>query len=292
LVDELVALYPAHAAGRSSPLSPLPFQYADFARWQRATLQGEELERALSWWQAALRGPLPLLQVPLDRPRPALPTWNGTRHAFSLSRESSAAVRRRAQQEGVTPFMFLLAAWAAVLGSRSGQQDLLIGSPSDDRNGLPDGTAGLIGLFVNVLPLRVSLSGLSTTRDLLHHVRGVVTGAFEHPPPPLDLLVQELLRRGVCAEPPVLRTGLTYYSEPFVPRSLGDVKLAPLSVGTRTSHFELALAVSEGEALQASIEYNTDLFAEGTIAALAQDVVRACEEMSAPAPPSTNRRVP
>jgi non-ribosomal peptide synthetase component F len=154
------------------------------------------------------------------------------------------------------------------------------------------GTDGLVGLFVNVLPLRVNLSGLSTTRDLLHRVRAVVTGAFDHPPPPLDLLVQELRRRGVFGEPPVLRAGLTFYSEPFVPRSLGNLTLAPLSVGTRTSHFELALSVSEGDEFQASIEYNTDLFAERTIAALAHDVVRACREMSASAPTSTGSSLP
>src|SRR5207302_8497473 len=129
LFQELSALYAAYVAGLPSPLPQLPIQYADFALWQRQWLQGEVLEGQLAYWQQQLAGAPALLDLPTDRPRPAVQTFRGANHPFELPRTLSQALKKLSQGEGVTLFMTLLAAFQALLWRYTGQADLVVGSP-------------------------------------------------------------------------------------------------------------------------------------------------------------------
>ncbi len=155
LVREAAALYRAFAAGEPSPLPELPVQYADFAVWQRAWLDGDELARQLDSWKEALRDAAPL-ELPTDRPRPARPSLRGKRLSFTLPEALRAELERLGHGEGATLFMTLLAGFAALLHRHSGQDDLCVGTPVAGRTRLE--TEPLIGFFVNTLVLRADLS--------------------------------------------------------------------------------------------------------------------------------------
>ncbi len=163
LVREVAALYPAlseDTAGRPSPLPELPVQYADFAVWQRSWLHGEVLEQEIAFWRQQLAGLPPLLELPTDRPRPAVQSYRGAtrpvRLPAGLVRQAEALARR----EGATLFMVLLAGFQALLARTSGQDDLAVGSPVAGRNRVE--IEGLIGFFVNTLVLRGDLAGAPT----------------------------------------------------------------------------------------------------------------------------------
>jgi non-ribosomal peptide synthetase component F len=221
---------------------------------------------------------VPVLEAPLDKPRPARPTFHGTRHAFRLPADLVEDLHAQAQREGVTLFMLLLAAWGALLARFSGQHELLIGSPSNRRLETDD-TKDLIGLFIQMLALRLDLSGNPTLRGLLQRVRQVTTEAQAHAHLPYDAMVDELLRRGHLPRRPPLTVGLVLYPKaPAAPPSA--LPLAPYSVGTPTSHFELSLTLAQGPAgIDASLEYNTDLFVADTIRRLAQQLTWLLRQM-------------
>src|SRR5262249_2458714 len=151
LFRELSALYGAYTAGRPSPLSELPIQYADYAVWQREQLQGEALAEQLAYWKAQLAD-LPTLQLPTDHPRPAGPSFRGAHRTFSPPPELAARLRELSRREGATLFMTLLAAFQVLLSRYSGQQDIVVGSPIAGRTRAE--VEGLIGFFVNTLVLR------------------------------------------------------------------------------------------------------------------------------------------
>ncbi|MEE8596102.1 MAG: amino acid adenylation domain-containing protein, partial [Gemmatimonadota bacterium] len=169
LPRDLVALYAAEVQGRSPALPALPVQYADYALWQRGWLQGEVLERQLAYWRGQLAGAPEALDLPTDHPRPALPSFRGARHPFSLPPALAADLAALARSHKATLYMVLLAGFQALLGRWSGQRDVVVGSPIAGRTQRQ--TEGLIGFFVNTLVLRADLSGDPSFLDLLEQVR-------------------------------------------------------------------------------------------------------------------------
>src|SRR4030095_13142735 len=154
---ELSVLYEAFCDGRSSPLSDLPIQYADFAIWQREWLQGEVLDSQLSYWKKRLEGIPAVLNLPTDRPRPTVQSFRGKRQSIELSRELTQGLKELSRKEGVTLFMTLLAAFQTLLYRYTGQEDIVVGSPIANRNRTE--VEGLIGFFVNTLVLRANFAG-------------------------------------------------------------------------------------------------------------------------------------
>src|SRR5207248_904609 len=155
-------LYNAFREGRPSPLAELPLQYADFAAWQRDWLQGEVLERQVSYWKERLSDAPALLELPTDRPRPAMGTSRGARKPLSLAPELTRRLKALAQEEGATLFMTLLAAYQLLMSRYSGQDDIVVGTSIANRTRAE--TEGLIGFFINTLALRSDLSGDPTFR--------------------------------------------------------------------------------------------------------------------------------
>ncbi len=259
LFRELEALYEAYHNGESSPLAELPIQYADFAVWQRKWLQGEVLERQLSYWREQLAGAPPLLELPTDRPRPPLQTYRGAGQSLLLPTTLADSLRAVSRQERVTLFMTLLAAFQTLLHRYTGQDDVVVGSAIANRNRVE--IEGLIGFFVNTLVLRTDLSGNPTFRELLARVRDVCLGAYDHQDLPFEKLVAELQPQRDPSRQPLFQVLFQMVSFPKGPRRLGDLTLRPLQIRSGTSKFDLLLSVGDRpEGLEAIVVYNTDLF--------------------------------
>jgi hypothetical protein len=162
LVREVAALYTAYLQGEESPLEELPIQYADFAHWQREWLQGDVLAAQLSYWREALAGAPTVLELPLDKPRPAIQTFRGAKHFFTLTAELTEALKDLSRREKGTLYITLLSAFYVLLSRYSGSSDILVGTPIANRN--RSETEGLIGFFINTLVLRGDVRGNPTFR--------------------------------------------------------------------------------------------------------------------------------
>ena len=268
LVRELSTLYTAFVSGQPSPLPELSIQYGDFAVWQRQWLQGDVLARQLEYWRTQLEGAPPLLQLPTDRPRPSHQTYSGARRTATIPKPLTEAVQRLSRLEGTTLFMTMLAAFQVLLARYSGQKDLVIGTDLANRTHVE--TEGLIGFFVNLVPLRLRLQGDPSFRELLQQVRDAALGAYAHQDMPFDKLVEDLRLERSAAYNPLVQV---LFVQQNTPRSL--LKLAGLegsSFGTHveSSKFDLAVFMVEGEqGLSASWVYKTDLFDSATVARMA-----------------------
>ena len=190
LVKEVAALYEAYKSGVEAELPELPIQYADYAVWQRAYLSGEVLAQQLEYWKTQLAGAPAVLELPADRPRPAVQSFRGDSFSFSCSPELSSALREFSKREGVTLYMTLLAAFAVLLHRYSGERHIVIGTPIANRNRME--VEGLIGFFVNSLAMHVEIAEDPTFGQLVERVREIVLGAYAHQDVPFERLVEEL----------------------------------------------------------------------------------------------------
>ncbi|MFP2930363.1 amino acid adenylation domain-containing protein, partial [Pyxidicoccus sp. 3LG] len=265
LIREVGAMYGAFARGSLPQLAPLPIQYADYAVWQRGGLQGDALESQLSYWRKQLSGASRALELPTDRPRPAVQTNHGATQYSRLPRELTEALEALGQREGATPFMVLLAAWQLVLSRYSGQDDLCVGSPIAGRTRAE--TEGLIGFFVNTLVLRTRLGGASTFRELLGRVREVALGAYAHQDVPFEKLVEELKPERDLSRSPLFQVMLSLQNTPEQELRLPGLTARPFGKPSDTARFDLLLNFDqEPDGLLASLSYNTDLFDADTAA--------------------------
>jgi amino acid adenylation domain-containing protein len=263
LVREISTLYAAAREGRPSPLPELPIQYLDYARWQREWLTGEVLDEQLAYWRRALAGLAPL-QLPTDRPRPPFQTFRGASRSFAVPGATTMALKTWGQRQGGTPFMVLLAAFAALLSRHSGQEDLAIGTPAANRDRAE--LEGLIGFFVNTLVLRADLSELPSFEQLLQRVRRAALAAFAHQEVPFEKVVFELQPERNLSSSPLFQVMLTLQNAPAEALSLPGLELRPFGAAIDTAKFDLTLNVVEGpRGFQGSLEHNTDLFDRSTI---------------------------
>ena len=264
LIREVGTLYAAYTRDEESPLTELPVQYGDFALWQRGWLKDEELERQLVYWRNQLGGALPVLELPTDRPRPAVQSYRGARVSLRLPAELTAAIKELSRREGVTLFMTLLAAFQTLLHRYSGQQDITVGSPVAGRNYRE--TEGLIGFFVNTLALRIHLSGAPTFVELLRRVKEVCLGAYAHQDVPFEKLVEELQPERDLSRSPLFQTVFVLQNAPPQEVRLAGVKLNRVAGDNATAKFDLSLVLQErGEELLGSLQYRTDLFEQPRI---------------------------
>jgi non-ribosomal peptide synthetase component F len=263
-LNELSALYEAAVAGRTSPLPELSIQYADFAEWQREWLSGELLDQQLEYWRNQLKGAPPSLELPTDRPRPALQSFNGARHSFALSRDLSTRLVELSRREDATSFMTLLAAFYVLLYRYTGETDIVVGTPVANRNRRE--LESLIGFFVNTLALRVDLSGNPTFRELLVRVREVSLGAFAHQDLPFEMLVEELSPIRDPSRNPLFQVMFALQNTPEAASLQLDLSIRPVDVKTAQAQFDLILDVTEVDGqFYVSLVYNTDLFDASTI---------------------------
>nr|QEO74530.1 condensation domain-containing protein [uncultured bacterium] len=268
LVREMAALYAAFAEGTPSPLPELPVQYTDFAVWQHSWLQGEVLEREISFWRRQLAGLPPVLELPTDRPRPARQRFRGATRPVRLPAELSRQAEVLSRREGSTLFMVLLAGFQALLARYSDQQDFAVGTPVAGRNRVE--MEGLIGFFVNTLVLRADLTGDGTGGptfgELLGRVRETALAAQMHQDLPFERLVEELAPERSLAHAPLFQVMLALQNAPAESLEIRDLLLRPLGGGGTTAKLDLTLSLAEHpDGLSGNVEYATDLFDASTI---------------------------
>ncbi len=272
LLREISALYPAAAAGEGSPLPELRVQYADLAGWQREWLRGAALAVQLGWWRAHLAGAPPLLDLPADRPRPAVESHRGGLATRPLGGELTAELEALARRLGATPFMVLLGAWGVLLARTAGVDDLVLGSPIANRG--RSELEGMIGFFANTLVLRVDLGALGGNPrfpDLVRQVRESALGAYAHQDLPFEKLVEELHPDRELDRSPLFQATFALQNVPFSTLDLPGLTLAPLvdfvaaSADGGRAQFDLDLALlPTADGLLARLEYSADLFDAAT----------------------------
>ncbi|HTI15983.1 MAG TPA: non-ribosomal peptide synthase/polyketide synthase [Dictyobacter sp.] len=267
LIRELSALYHAEVAGETVALPALPIQYADYTLWQRAWLQDAVLETQLQYWRTQLAGAPALLELPTDRPRPAVQTFVGARQSRILPAALQQALNTFSQREGVTLFMTLLAAFQLLLMRYSGQEDIVVGSPIANRT--RQDLEGLIGMFVNTLVLRTDLSGNPGFRELLERVREVMLGAYAHQDLPFEKLVDGLQIKRSLSYSPLFQVMFVLQNTPQEAITLDGLSWHPISIDNLNARFDLTVELQEtADGLLTTVEYNTDLFDATTITRL------------------------
>jgi len=276
LMPELAALYDAYAAGRPSPLAEPPIQVSDFATWQRGWLTGDILAEQLAYWDTQLAVPPQPLRWP-DRPRPPRQTHGGAIHPFALPPELGAGLRALAGREGVTLFVTFLAAFARLLHRYTGQEDLVMGTPSPAGRKRSE-VQGLLGYFLNPVALRLDLADGPTFRQLLAQGRRVVAEAVGHDDVPFERLVDRL---GVAGDPsrhPLFTVAIS--QEPPMPDLGSAWDLTPMDVTSGGARWDLYLVVDDRKerGILGRVQYNPDLFEPRAIETFLADYRRVLED--------------
>jgi len=266
-LPELVSLYKVYASSGASPLAELPFQYGDYAVWQRESLHPAAVQPQVEYWKRQLGGDLPVLQLPTDRPRPAAETFHGAMQRFTLSSELTDGLRALTRQQGATLFMTVLAALDTLLYRYSGQEDILVGSITAGRN--DRGTEKLLGFFLNTMVLRTDLTGDPTFSELLDRVRTTTVAALSNGDVPLDRVLRELHPQRDLSRNPLFRVLLSL--EPTRVEIEPGWDLTPIDVETGTTKFDLCLVLDDrNDGLSGRMIYSTDLFDAATIATMVE----------------------
>ncbi|MEW6734730.1 MAG: amino acid adenylation domain-containing protein, partial [Acidobacteriota bacterium] len=264
LVRELTVLYEVYNNGQSSPLPELPIQYADFAHWQQEWLQGEVLDKQLSYWKEQLGNQPTVLPLPTDYLRPAIETYRGSCKALMLSKELTEALQVLSRGQEVTLFMTLLAGYQALLYRYSNQESISVGTPIANRNRAE--IEGLIGFFVNTLVLRTDVKADESFVELLERVRESCLAAYAHQDISFEKLVEELQPARDMSHSPLFQVMMILQNAPVSKIELTNLSLAPVEFDSQTAKFDLTLSMVETEiGLYGALEYNTDLFNASTI---------------------------
>ena len=263
ILSELAALYRAYVEGTREALPELPVQYSDFAAWQREWLTGEVLERQLGYWKHQLKGALPVLELPTDKPRPGVQTFRGAHLVCTVGDELTRELRALSRRQGATLYMTLLAVFKTLLHRYTGQREIIVGTPIANRN-LID-IESLVGFFVNTLVLRTSLEPRLSFEELLSRVRETTLGAYAHQDVPFEKLVEELQPKRSLSHSPLFQLMFSLQNAPMPSLELPRLSLKLLDDEAETSQFDLTLDITEeaGELL-CTLEYNTDLFEHAT----------------------------
>ncbi|MCA1323722.1 non-ribosomal peptide synthetase [Herbaspirillum sp. alder98] len=281
VANDLRQAYRQALAGQAPVLPALPVQYADYARWQRARLQGAWLQQELDHWQDKLGAEVPPLNLPLDRPRSNTGGFAGAAHAFVLDAALANEVRQFCRDERCTPFVVLLAGWQALLRHYCGQDDFTVGIPHAGRH-RPE-LQELVGFFVTTQVMRARLKPRMSVRELCRQVRADTLDALSHGELPFELLLERYPAERGLARHPLFQTmfGLQVI-DGAATLELDGVSAATLEIATRTAKFDLALDIKiiNGRVV-ARLEYSTDVFEPATIARIARHYQALLQQMVA-----------
>lgn len=282
MMEELRVLYPAKTSGTRVSLPPLNLLYTDYVRKQTEMLESPAGDRLWAYWRQQLAGDLPVINLPTDYPRPPVQTYHGASYYFELTTELSQKLKELARVEGVTLYMFLLAAFLVLLYRYTGQEDILVGSPAAGRNWTE--FAGVVGYFVNQIVLRADLSGNPSFKSFLSRVRKTVLAALEHQDYPFSLIVKRLHLNRESSRSPLSQVAFTLRKfkqfEKVVEMLMADkagvhinwggLELESFKLAQQEGLFDLTLEiVKKGESFFGIFKYQTDLFKASTIARLA-----------------------
>nr|ALT22102.1 nonribosomal peptide synthetase [Anabaena sp. XPORK13A] len=263
-LQELSTIYQAYSQGKNPNLAPLSIQYADFSQWQREWLTEEILAEQIKYWQEHLKNSPSLLQLPTDKPRPSIMTFNGKSQQLIINEEIREKLQLLSRETGTTLFMTLLAVFSTLLYRYSYQEDILIGSPIANRN--REEIEPLIGFFVNTLVLRTTFSENLTFKELLQQIKQTTLAAYEHQDVPFEQIVDAVKVERSLSHSPLFQVMFVLQNTPSETIELPDVTLTPLTLEQATTNFDLTLDIEPSEqGLVANWEYNSDLFEDATI---------------------------
>ncbi|MGK7875560.1 MAG: amino acid adenylation domain-containing protein [Xenococcaceae cyanobacterium] len=281
LLTELKVLYPAFKTGREPDLPPPRHSHQDYVRWQRQIIASAEGERLWNYWQQQLAGELPVIDLPADKPRPSVQTYNGTSYPLYLGETLTQQLKELAQSERTTLYTLLLAAFKVLLHRYTGQDDILVGSPTASRH-RPEFTQ-IVGYLVNPVVLRANLSGNPSFKEFLARVRHAVLGAIAHQDYPFASIVERLQPDRDPSRSPIFQACFVWQKLQQTPDVLklyssqvgttvqwGGLVLEPFEMPQQEGQFDLTLEIAETDSfLFGDLKYNTDLFHEETIARMA-----------------------
>ena len=277
IAKELLQLYQAEKYGVETSLPPLNNSYQDYVRWQKELVEGQFGEQLWNYWQQKLAGELPVLNLPTDRPRPPIQTYNGGSYSFKLSEKLTEQLKELAQTEGVTLYMILLATFQVLLYRYTGQVDILVGSPTSGRTKAE--FTSIVGCFVDSMVMRADLSGNPFFRDFLLQVRETVLGALAHQDYPFPLLVDKLQVERDSSRSPIFQTYFilqkfqesqgwqnVFLSSKKTLMNWGGLEVEPFALDQQEGLYDLDLEMFEEDShLLGFLKYNTDLFDGSTI---------------------------
>ncbi|WP_329022615.1 non-ribosomal peptide synthetase [Streptomyces sp. NBC_01423] len=270
LIRDLGALYAAAEGGRPAP-APLPVRYADYAAWQREHLAGGAGERQLAYWRERLHDAPPALDLPVDRPRPAVPRYRGDTFPVRLGPELTRRLDEVCRTFGVTRFMVLMAAFQLLLGRYSDTRDVTVGAPVSGRV-RPD-FEDLVGFFVNTVVIRTRWEEELTFAALLGRVKEVTLGAYAHQDVPFEQVVDAVRPPRQAGRAPLFQTMLAMQNVPRTTTALTGLDVTVHESAIRAAKFDLTVVWDEGTltsgALGGYLEYDTDLFDPATAERLA-----------------------
>lgn len=281
LIRDFLALYRSMSEGMPSPLPELTIQYADFAYWQRQWLQGETLEKQLTYWKQELADAPPILNLPTDRPRPAIQRFRGAEYTLVLRPELAEPLRAMSRREGVTLFMTMLAAFKTLLYRYTGQGDMIVGAWVANRRALEIET--LLGMIINTIVLRTDLSAKPSFSELLKRVREVCMGAYAHQDLPFERLVEELRPDRSLSHNPIFQVLFAFQDTATPALELPGMRMEVIEAHNESAKFDLNVVVlphreqlvGQGvvdvtEEITVLIEYSTDLFDRDTVERMAE----------------------
>ncbi|MCF6402531.1 amino acid adenylation domain-containing protein [Chitinophaga filiformis] len=276
MLRELLVYYNAYSNKHDISLSPLKIQYRDYAAWHSRQLSGTAVQTLQQYWLRTLEGPLPRLILPMDRPRPAIRTYDGAQYSFTIDTANARAFVAYLEREGVTPFMGLLALVKALLFRYTAEEDIIIGTPVAGRDH-PD-LEDQIGYYLNTLALRTQVSGNIDFGELLQRVKKTALSAFDHQLYPFDALVEDLgagtdQGRNPLFDVVVVLQNIRVHDGPEAALQGLSVERERVDVKTSKGDLRFQFALDNGS-LEGSIEYNTALFDEKRVANMAGDLDR------------------
>lgn len=264
LLKELSELYRAYAAASAPELPALSLQYADYAVWQEEYASGEQIEKDLAYWRRQLSGPLPILDLPADYPRPKKAGLAGAKQPFLIQAPLVKKIREVSERQGATLFMTLLAAFQTLLFRYTGQNDLMVGTPVAGRTD-PE-LEPLIGCFINTLVIRTRPEKHMRFDTLLQQVKETTLQAYSHQGLPFEKLIDNLQIERDLSRSPLFQVMFVLQNAPIPKVELGDLTLHPFEVDNQTAKFDWTLElIEDGDQIQGHLEYNTELFAKDTI---------------------------
>jgi len=264
---EVSIIYQAFCNNEGSPLPDLEIQYADFSDWQRKWLKGEVLENQLAYWKEKLQA-VPILELPTDKPRPAIQSARGANYSTILPKSLSTELKQFCRHQGITPFMGLLSAFYILLYRYAGQEDIAVGTPVANRTQAQ--TEALIGFFINTLVLRTNLYGNPTVKEFVQRVRRVSIEGQAHQDLPFEMLVEAVQPERSMSHSPLFQVmfilqNATGGGEQETQNTAG-ITMEQIEVDAGTSTFDITVSIAEqNKGLHTSVEYCTDLFEPETI---------------------------
>ncbi len=283
IVDEIGQLYAANASGVKPSLPSPDVQYKDFVQWQLQMLAGPKGDQLRAFWQEQLSGELPVLNLPTDRPRPAVQTYNTSIHAFTFSPECSRQMKAFAKTENVSFYTLLLSAFFLLLHRYTGQDDILVGAPTSGRSKTE--FENIAGYFVNPIVLRATIEGNPSLHSFLKKIHRIVLQGFDHQDYPSHLLPEELHLNHDPGHPQLFQTifmlqelhrlrdaSSLMTGEPGQQSKIGGLLMEPYNTGEDTMIFVdlLLMMYEEEDRLSASWQYNSDLFDAATVERMAE----------------------